>query len=591
MVAYLYLAVYIYIKNPKAMLNRVCGLFFLCFALWSFSFIFMHGPHPSKQIVGLFVNIGSLGWISFAAFFLWFTLVFTEKKKILGKKWLYPFLFGIPTLFIYKQWTNYIFVDYLKEWYGWRGIYGTTIWPYLFFLYYLSVMGVAFYVLIDFMRKTTDSNKKKQAKIIFITMLISLVLGSFTDVVFTLANVHVIPNIANASLLIWALGVIHAMARYKFLAITPATAADNIISTMFECLILLDLQGNIAAVNKSAAELLGYNEDELKEKPVNILFAEEELEKGALEVLLNTTEETNLKNKDLVFKSKEGENIPVIFSSSVLKDDAGTASGIVCVAQDISDRKGLESEIFKTKKLEAVGTLARGIAHDFNHHLSAITGNIIQAQKELSPGEKTYQLLEKAEKASSKTADLAERFIAISPYGELKKEKVFLSHILNDMENTGLPGSDSHRPVSYHFDVPRDLIPVNGEKRLLTRVIQSLFHNAVEAIPRNQQGNIWVHAEPFNLEKTELESRLLMEKGQYVKIEIRDNGTGIPQNNIDKIFDPYFSTKTDLTQNGTGLGLTTCYTIIKKHGGHIAVESRPEKERGTTVTLYLPVYN
>lgn len=589
-IAYIYLAAYIYIKNPKALLNRICALYFFCFALWSFSFIFMHAPHPLETVVNLWVKIGSLGWIGFASLFLWFTLVFTGKKKVLKQKWLYLLLFGVPSLFIYKQWTNYIFVDYIKEWYGWRGIYGTSIWPGLFFVYYLSYMGVSFYILIDFMRNTPDHNSKKQAKIIFFTMLIGLVLGSFTDVIFTLTNVHVVPNIANAFLLIWALGVIHAMVKYNFLTITPATAADNIISTMFECLVLLDLEGNIAAVNKAAADVLGYNEEELKNMPVHTLFAEEELEKGVLEGLLNTTNGTNFKNKDLVVKTKNGKNIPVILSSSVLKDETGTAAGIVCVGQDISGRKGLEAELFKTKKLEAVGTLARGIAHDFDHLLSSITTNIALARKTLSPVERPYQLLMKAEKASSKAADLAGKFIAISPYGELKKENVFLSHLLNDMENHGLPGLESNRAVSYHIDIPGDLPPANGEKKLLQRVIQSLLHNAVEAIPRDRQGNIWIRAESFTLEKTEQESQLLLNKGQYIKIEIRDNGAGIPKNNIDKVFDPYFSTKTDLTKSGTGLGLTACYTIIKKHGGHITVQSQPEKEKGTTVTLYLPVF-
>lgn len=590
MVAYLYLAAYIYIKNPKALLNRVCGLYFLCFAVWSFSFIFMHAPHPSEEVVSLMVNIGSLGWGSFAGFFLWFTLVLTGKKKILKQKWVYLLLMGIPLLFIYKQWTNYIFVDYVNEWYGWRGIYGTSIWPYLFFIYYLSFMGISFYILIDFMRKTTDHNLKKQANIIFITMLVSLVLGSFTDVVFTLTDIHVVPNIANAFLLIWALGVIHAIMKYKFLAITPVTAADNIISTMFECLILLDLEGNIAAVNKATTDVFGYNEEELKEMPVTVLFAKEEQGKDVLEVLLNTAVETNLNNKDLVLKTKNGKNIPVICSSSILKDDTGNAAGIVCVAQDISDRERLEAELFKTKKLEAVGTLARGIAHDFDHLFSSIITNIAQARERFSPEERTYQLLVKTERASLKAVDLAGKFLAISPYGELKKEKIILSRIFKDLEDSGLPGTNSNRAVSYHIDVPVSLPPANGEKKLLRRVLQSLLHNAAEAIPGDRRGNISVRAEPFSVAKTELENQFLLKKGHYLRIVIRDDGIGIPQNNIEKIFDPYFSTKTNVSQNGMGLGLTACYTIIKKHGGHITVESQPDKENGTTVTIYLPVY-
>ncbi len=586
-VVYLYLAVYIFIKNPKALVNRLCVPFLLCFGLWSFSLIFIHNPYASKNIARLFVNISSLGWVSFGSFFLLFILAFTGKKKILKRKWLYLLLFGIPLVFIYKQWTGSIFVDFSKVYYGWKPLYGSSSWPYLFLFSYLSFVGTGLYININFMRNTQNTVLKKQAKIIFITVMITLVLGTFTDVIFPLSNIHVIPNIADSIILIWAFGVVYAMVKYKFLIITPATAASNIISTMFDCLILLTLEGNIVTVNKATLNLLGYNEDELKGASVNILFTKEELKNGLVRKIVS---ERDLENKDFVLKTKKGKEIPVILSSSILRDNAGMPGGIVCIAKDISERKKLEEEILKSKKLESIGILAGGIAHDFNNLFSVIMGNIMLALEEVSPKKKVYNFLVKAEEVSLKAVDLASKFITFSRGGWLKRGKVTLSDLLKNPRNLEPPGTKKN--ISYEINIPKNLMPIYGDEEQLDQVMQNLFLNACEAISRcnydggnDEGGRISVRADNMTVNA---ESKLLLKKGEYVKVLIEDNGIGIPQRNIEKVFDPYFSTKNKMNQKGMGLGLTICYSIIKKHGGHITVESQEGK--GTAVTLYLPAF-
>ena len=112
------LLVFLLWKDPKSLLNRVCAVLLACFAVWSFALIFIYNPSASKDTVRLFDNIGSLGWISFASFSLWFALIFTEKKKILKTRIIYPFIFILPLLFIYKQWTGFLTVDYIKQSWG-----------------------------------------------------------------------------------------------------------------------------------------------------------------------------------------------------------------------------------------------------------------------------------------------------------------------------------------------------------------------------------------------------------------------------------------------------------------------------------------
>lgn len=585
-IVFLYLAVYIFVKNPKATANRVSALLFLCFTLWSAAFIFFHNPDLSKESARLSVDISALGWGAFSSFYLWFILAFTGKTKLLKKKWLYLLLFGMPVLFIYKQWTNFIFTDYINEWYGWRGLYGTSIWPYLFFFYYLAFMGIGLYINFDFLKKTRDPVRKKQAKIIFFTMLTALGLGSFSDVVFTLAGIHYIPNIANVFVLVWGFGTVYAMVKYKFLTITPATAADNIISTMFDCLILLSLEGVIVAVNTAGTNVLGYREDELKGKPLTILPAAKELDTGLAEEIVKG----ELKDRDIILKTKTGDEIPVLFSSSVLRDETGAAGGIVCVAKDISGRKKLEEEIFKGKKLESIGLLAAGIAHDFNNLLSIIIGNLTMAQEQMPPGTDAGKFLNKAEEVSAKASELATKFITFSPGGWLTREPVALSHLLDTMKDSGLPGAKKN--VSYDIDIPGDLMPINGDEEQLTQVMQNLFLNAVDAVP-DEGGKITIGAENVSMNA---QDKFLLKKGKYVKISIGDNGTGIPADILGKIFDPYFTTREKTYQKGLGLGLTVCYSIVKKHDGHIDVESSHQNEKGkkgtgTTVTLYLPAGN
>lgn len=587
-IVYVYLAVYIFIKNPKALLNRLCVAFLLCFAVWSFSTIFIHHPYTSKRTALLFSNIASFGWGSFSSFFLWFILVFTGKKKILKKKWFYLLLFGIPLIIIYKQWTNYIYVDFIMQYYGWKSQLAQSIWPYIFYAYYLSFMGTALYINFNFIRKTQHSILKKQAKIFFTTMVIALILGTLTDVILPSLDIHVVPDLADMVLLIWAVGVVYAIARYKFLTINPATAADNIISTMYDCLILLNMEGEIITVNKAAADLLGYKPDELKGKPVDILFRKEELTNGLFNKI---SSQGDLKNKELTFKTRQGEKIPMLFSDSILRDQAENAVGIVCVAKDISERKKLEEEIFKGKKLESIGMLAGGIAHDFNNLFAIIVGNLTLARDELSPGEESQKLLLKAEQASLKAADLARKFITFSPGGWLIKEKVLLGQVLKDAMD--LESLEMNINAISDIDIPNNLLPIYGDKAQLTQVMQNLFINAaaaIEALPDPQKGKISVSAENASIEdgKSVSNTSLLLKKGKYVKILVEDNGIGIPSGDIEKIFDPYFTTRDKTNQKGMGLGLTLCYSIIKKHNGHIAIES--QKGKGSTVTIYLPAF-
>lgn len=249
---------------------------------------------------------------------------------------------------------------------------------------------------------------------------------------------------------------------------------------------------------------------------------------------------------------------------------------------DFTRRKKEESELIKSRKMESVGILAGGIAHDFNNLLTIIIGNITMLKLKLGKKDpQIYNFLEKVEQASTQAAELAHRFVDFSEEGGLMRTKIIMATLLKN----AIDLSPEIRDISCHISLPPDLAPVYGDERQLRQVIVNLLLNAHEAACPAENEKIMITAENTGLDET---NPFTLAKGDYVKVSVIDNGMGIPPEILEKIFDPYFTTKDTVTQKGLGMGLAICYSIIKKHEGHISVASQLKK--GTTVEVYLPVY-
>jgi PAS domain S-box-containing protein len=240
---------------------------------------------------------------------------------------------------------------------------------------------------------------------------------------------------------------------------------------------------------------------------------------------------------------------------------------------DITERKSLEEERQKVEKLESVGTLAGGIAHDFNNILTVIMGNISMAGREVEPGSRAADRLEEAEKASLRARDLTHRMLTFARGGAPIKKTVSIAELVREATTFGLRGSN----VSGNYVLPDDLWSVEADEGQINQVITNLVINAVEAMPMG--GILDISAKNYTVRKTGAPS---LPKGSYVEITVADHGTGMSKAHLERIFEPYFTTK----QRGSGLGLATSYSIIKNHGGHITVES--ELGVGTTFHIYLP---
>ncbi|MFA5111257.1 MAG: ATP-binding protein [Desulfobaccales bacterium] len=256
-----------------------------------------------------------------------------------------------------------------------------------------------------------------------------------------------------------------------------------------------------------------------------------------------------------------------------LLDKDGLSRGAVAAIVDITDRKRLEEEHLRFSKLESLGTMAGGIAHDFNNILTAILGNIGLAMVDDQIRPQVQERLVQAEQACLRAQTLSQQLLTFAKGGAPIKKIIPISKLLKNTVGLTLSGSKSRCELS----IPEDLWPVEVDERQVNQVFNNLLLNADQAMPEG--GVISIVAENI---LGETEADLPNPAGKYVKFIFSDQGTGISPKYINRIFDPYFSTK----EKGSGLGLATVYSIIKNHCGLIKVKSQVEV--GTIFTLYLP---
>lgn len=239
---------------------------------------------------------------------------------------------------------------------------------------------------------------------------------------------------------------------------------------------------------------------------------------------------------------------------------------------DITERRRMEEELLKVEKLESIGILAGGIAHDLNNLLTGVIGNISLAKIYDDLGEKNKSL-EEAENASMQIKGLTQQLLTFSKGGTPILQTADIAELLKKSTSFTLRGSN----VKCEFAVDDDLWIVEVDSGQINQVVNNLIINAQQAMPEG--GIIRISARNAAIGA---QSELPLEAGEYIKISVSDEGIGIPEEHRQKIFDPFFSTK----QEGSGLGLATSYSIIEKHNGHIALES--QLGVGTTFHIYLP---
>ncbi len=339
------------------------------------------------------------------------------------------------------------------------------------------------------------------------------------------------------------------------------------LNSLKEGVVAADRQQQIIFINEAAANLTGYFPIEAIGKPLSkILYICNDLSSEPVVFGASQKEFQNL-----ILVTRDLKEIPVALNSSPIKTPDGANIGMVTVFQDISEKRKIDRELLKADKLESLGILAGGIAHDFNNILAAILSNIQLAMLKIKKHEDIQIYLSNTVETARKASELTRQLLTFSRGGAPVKKDTSLIELIKDTAEFVLRGSKT----KVKFAIPDDLWTASVDEGQISQVIHNLVLNAKQAMLRG--GIIHIVAENIIVG-----DNLHFNPGKYVRITIKDQGTGIPKEYLSKIFDPFFTTK----KEGNGLGLAISYSITTRHNGYIEVES--QKGTGTSFFIYLP---
>ncbi len=324
--------------------------------------------------------------------------------------------------------------------------------------------------------------------------------------------------------------------------------------------------------NDSCEKIYGYSRDQALGRRIEDLMCNNE-EKPEMAGLLNKWFQENMVDppSEMVVRRCDGSPVTVYSSHSFHNTPRGPE--VYCLDFDMTDLKQREEERLKISRLESLGVLAGGIAHDFNNLLMAICGNVELMKRHAPDGSSLREKLNRIEKAGQRASRLARELLTFAKGGEPRRTRVGLPELVEDSMTFVLHGSN----IANEISLPKNLWEVLVDEGQITQALQNLAVNAREAMSAG--GTLSVRAENIRVGES---SPIPLEAGDYVRVTVRDTGCGIPPEYLDRVFDPYFTTK----ESGSGLGLAVTFSVIRRNGGHISVQSEPGA--GTTFFIYLP---
>lgn len=363
----------------------------------------------------------------------------------------------------------------------------------------------------------------------------------------------------------------------------------SIVEAIDDAIITGDIDGFIVSWNKSAERIFGYSEKEALGRHVSIIVPEN-LKDEQMAIGRKTIASGYQGKYEAMRRHKEGHLVPVEVSIDVVRDFEGRVTGLTGILRDISDRKKaeeerkkIEAQLLQAQKMEAVGTLAGGIAHDFNNILGIILGNVELALSDIIKGTPSHERLSESRTACLRAKDLIRQILNFSKKREMEFEPV----IMNDIVLESLKFIRASLPSTISLEKKISHLPevVMANPTQIHQIVLNLCANALYAM-EGREGTLVVSLDRVSVPQPDQKLPPTILAGDYMRLSIQDSGSGISPEFLDRIFEPYFTTKE--AGKGSGLGLSVVYGIVKNHNGTITVESNPGS--GSTFHLYFPIY-
>ena len=349
----------------------------------------------------------------------------------------------------------------------------------------------------------------------------------------------------------------------------------NIFETSRDAIYITSRDGKIIEINPAGAELFGYSHDKIIGSDILDVY-HNPADRDKFKKIIEKKE--YVKDYEIKFRKKDGSKIECLLTSTLWRSDDGDILGYQGVIRDITDRKRMISQLQQVQKMEAIGTLAGGIAHNFNNLLMTIQGNTSLIMMKTDPKHPNYKKLKTIEEHIKYGSDLSRQLLGFARGGQYQTKTININVIIRMSAKIF---ASTKKEITIHSNLQKNLSSVDADPGQIEQVVLNLLINASQALPDG--GEIFIRTE--NVELAEFQLAPFQEQaGQYVKLSVTDTGIGMDKKTQEKIFEPFFTTKEH--GQGTGLGLSSVYGIVKNHDGYITVYSEPGK--GSTFKIYLP---
>jgi PAS domain S-box-containing protein len=430
------------------------------------------------------------------------------------------------------------------------------------------VLGTAWGIVLGFLSllvcirhyyHVREKSTKKQIRLVTIGFAVPIIVYSITNAGAPLFHVDS-PPLGSVSIMVLSIFVGCAIWKYQLFALNPALAAENIISTMPDSLILADQQGIILHVNPSLVELTEFSAEELVGKPLNCLFVNQHEAENILRALANAK---TIKGSETLLRTKSGETRTVEFSASSVRDRRRHNLGFTCHAHDITQLKNMQEKLVNAERLASIGELAGMVGHDLRNPLTGITNAAYYLRKRSASimNDKEREMLKTIERCVERSNNIINELLEYSKEIRLDLVETNPKSLMEDaLSQIVVPASVE---IADQTQV-QPMLKIDKEK--MARVFINIIKNAFDAMPNG--GRLIIKSEIAE---------------NNVVFSFKDTGTGMTKEVMSKIWTPLFTTKAA----GMGFGLSICKRVVEAHGGKISAESTVGK--GTTFTLIIPI--